>query len=154
MHGLSDAVSREIAVYGYIIIKNYTINLCFHNYRSVHHPNMLSLLGVIIQETRLLIITNLVNGKNLHKLIFDSSRVSYYIHSMKFCLQFSIVTLNCVQMSLLTKVQIAFQVAQALRYMHTATPPTIHLDVKPANVLVRLNLSTKLVLNHHILYTG
>ncbi len=30
MHGLSDAVSREIAVYGYIIIQNYTINLCFH----------------------------------------------------------------------------------------------------------------------------
>ena len=41
-------------------------------------------------------------------------------------------------MSLLTKVQIGFQVAQALRYMHTFNPPTIHLDVKPANVLVRL----------------
>ena len=47
-------------------------------YRSVQHPNILSLLGVIIQETRLLIITNLVNGKNLHMLIFDSSRVSCY----------------------------------------------------------------------------
>ncbi len=42
-------------------------------YRNVQHPNML--LGVIIQETRLLIITNLVNGKNLHKLIFDPSQL-------------------------------------------------------------------------------
>ncbi len=42
-------------------------------------------------------------------------------------------------MPISTKVQVAFQVAQALRYMHTATPPTIHLDVKPANVLVCLS---------------
>ena len=108
-------------------------------YRSVQHPNILSLLGVIIQETRLLIITNLVNGKNLHMLIFDSSRVRVSCYTQyEILLTISIVTLNCFQMSLLTKVQIGFQVAQALRYMHTSNPPTIHLDVKPANVLVRL----------------
>ncbi len=60
MHGLSDAVSREIAVYGYIYNRKYMntiLSRVSFIYRSVQHPNILSLLGVIIQETRLLINT-------------------------------------------------------------------------------------------------
>ena len=118
MHGLSDAVSREIAVYGYIYIQKLiherNFKSCFlylyigvysiptySHYTGSYYPkymntilsrvsyfiyiqactasqHILTILGVIIQEMRLLIITNLVNGKNLHMLIFDSSRVSCY----------------------------------------------------------------------------
>ena len=49
--------------------------------RSVQHPHILSLLGAVFEETRLIILTNIVNGKNLQQLIFDPSveRVSTLI---------------------------------------------------------------------------
>ena len=42
-----------------------------------------------------------------------------------------------VQLSYGDKVNISRQLCQALVFMHTATPPVAHLDVKPENVFVR-----------------
>lgn len=41
-------------------------------------------------------------------------------------------------MDFATKVHIGIQVAQALVFLHTTNPPTLHLDIKPANILVCL----------------
>ena len=41
--------------------------------RHIQHPNVLSLLGAIQSERRITIVTNYVNGMDLHTLIFDTA---------------------------------------------------------------------------------
>ena len=36
------------------------------------------------------------------------------------------------------KVEISVQIVQGLVFMHTSSPPVVHLDIKPENILVRL----------------
>ena len=40
------------------------------------------------------------------------------------------------QMSCSSKNKVAIQIAQAVLFLHSAKPPTVHLDIKPANILV------------------
>lgn len=40
--------------------------------RRVQHPNILCLMGTIVQGGSLMVITNLVRGKDLHALLFSS----------------------------------------------------------------------------------
>lgn len=41
-----------------------------------------------------------------------------------------------LQISFNEKMYVAIQLAQALVYVHTATPSLVHGDIKPSNVLV------------------
>ena len=41
--------------------------------RRIHHPNMLQLLGVLKDASSVTIITTLIDGPNLHDLIFDET---------------------------------------------------------------------------------
>jgi serine/threonine-protein kinase len=75
-----------------------------------------ALLGVVSDAASMTLITNLVIGRNLHTLLFDAERK--------------------VQILFETKTQLAIQICQALVFMHSSEPPIIHLDLKPANVLV------------------
>lgn len=43
-----------------------------HVYRCIQHPHILSLLGVVEESSKVMIITNLVLGPNLHDLVFSS----------------------------------------------------------------------------------
>ena len=45
-----------------------------HYYRSFNHPNVLALLGVLFDTETVTLITNLVDGKDLHRIIFDESK--------------------------------------------------------------------------------
>ena len=47
--------------------------------RMIQHPNMLTFMGSISEPRALIVITNLVHGPDLHRLIFDEQyeRVSY-----------------------------------------------------------------------------
>ncbi|XP_064389956.1 uncharacterized protein LOC135337876 isoform X3 [Halichondria panicea] len=86
-------------------------------YRNLIHPNLLNMLGVVTTTTSVAIVTNLVDGKDLHDLIFccDSRKLTES-----------------------EKIAVCIQVCQGLLFMHTATPPVIHMDLKPANILVQL----------------
>lgn len=41
-----------------------------------------------------------------------------------------------MKLSYAQKLSIGVQISQALVYMHNCTPPVVHLDLKPENVLV------------------
>lgn len=41
--------------------------------RTVQHPNILCILGSVMKENKIAIISNLVRGSNLEELIFKSS---------------------------------------------------------------------------------
>ena len=45
-----------------------------------------------------------------------------------------------------TKTYIAIQVAQAVMFLHTSSPPMLHLDIKPANILVHTNIASNTVI--------
>jgi serine/threonine protein kinase len=83
-------------------------------YRSLNHPNLLSLLGTMQRPQSLVLIMNYVRGQSLHNVIFgDGPQLDYA-----------------------KKVRISVQIVQGLVFMHTSEPPVVHLDMKPENVLV------------------
>ena len=67
-----DSIRRESALLKYttiILIMYYA-----YNYRSVHHPNLSCLLGIVEVDQGLAILTPLVNGPNLHQLLFEERK--------------------------------------------------------------------------------
>ena len=46
------------------------------------------------------------------------------------------------QLAFPEKLYVSVQVCQALTYLHTSEPPLVHLDVKPANILVSVSIYT------------
>ena len=49
---------------------------------------------------------------------------------------FLLCIVSSLQLPFPIKIEISTQIAQALMFLHTASPPTVHLDVKPVNILV------------------
>jgi serine/threonine protein kinase len=45
------------------------------------------------------------------------------------------------------RLRIAHEVASALEYMHSAQPPLVHLNVKPANILLTPQMLAKVSLS-------
>ena len=46
--------------------------MLIYMYRSLNHPNLLSLLGTIQRPHSIILIMNYVRGRSLHTIIFDS----------------------------------------------------------------------------------
>ena len=59
------------------IWSSFIIHLSVHTspYRTMQHPNILTVLGAVVSQTSLTVLTNLVRGCNLHTLIFDPGYV-------------------------------------------------------------------------------
>ena len=50
--------------------------------RSLHHPNIVMMLGSIVEEACIIFIMNLVDGSDLQSLIFnESKRKVRYLHT-------------------------------------------------------------------------
>ena len=100
---------------------------------------------------------NYVEGRTLHNVIFsDETQVCYNYYTFK-CLCITLLmlcngflnTTIILQVTYEEKVCVSRQISQAIVFMHTATPPVVHLDIKPENVLVRLeqlNFNLRLLL--------
>lgn len=89
----------------------------------MHHPNVIMLLGVCIdEEANLYIITELHPKNSLERFIKEHKG----------------------NIDLKLKVNLLFEVAKSLYYLHTLFPPVLHRDLKPQNIFIDCNYSAKL----------
>ena len=90
---------------------------------QVRHPNIVLLLGVIVEKPNSIgIVMEYMSNQSL-KCLLENSKID----------------LNELQ-----RIKIAFQIAQAMYYLHSCTPPIVHRDLKSSNCLVDEFLSVKL----------
>eukprot|EP00817_Percolomonadidae_sp_ATCC50343_P000258 CAMPEP_0117430990 /NCGR_PEP_ID=MMETSP0758-20121206/10551_1 /TAXON_ID=63605 /ORGANISM="Percolomonas cosmopolitus, Strain AE-1 (ATCC 50343)" /LENGTH=966 /DNA_ID=CAMNT_0005219605 /DNA_START=278 /DNA_END=3181 /DNA_ORIENTATION=+ len=81
---------------------------------SLRHPNIVQFLGICITSQHRFIVTEYISGGSLDKWIFDSKK----------------------KLSLKKKINILLDIAQGMDYLHSLSPPLVHRDLKPQNVLV------------------
>lgn len=81
----------------------------------IRHPNVILLLGIIIEQPNTIGIVMEYMERQSLKQVLDNVRIS---------------------LSGQQKVEMALQIAQAMHYLHTCSPPIIHRDLKSTNCLV------------------
>ncbi|KAK3086775.1 hypothetical protein FSP39_023122 [Pinctada imbricata] len=86
---------------------------------KIRHPNIIQLMAYTTEKNKLYMILELNDGKNLEEVIFDDHE--------------GIIPLDI-------KMEITRSVIKAVAYLHNQSPPIIHMDIKPENVLVSREL--------------
>jgi len=79
---------------------------------KLRHPNIVLLLGAVIQPDQLCLVMEICQGGSLTSL-----------------LKFRELNINEV-------VWVGRQIAMAMNWLHSRSPPILHLDLKPANILL------------------
>lgn len=82
--------------------------------KRLHHPNIPSIVDVVEDQERFLIVMDYIEGNSLQKAIDD-----YGAQPQE------------------EVVEWAKQLCDALRYLHSCSPPIIYRDMKPANIMLR-----------------
>ena len=91
---------------------------------TVHHPNLVTLIGYHASESEMFLIYNYLPGGNLESLLHAKGK------------EF---------LSWKVRQKIALDIAQALAYLHDeCMPKVLHRDIKPSNVLLDNNLNAYL----------
>ena len=89
----------------------------------LRHPNIIFLLGVAIDaDYNLYIISELYPQKNLDDFVKQHPN----------------------EIGIKLKMNLLFEIARALNYLHSLSPPIIHRDIKPKNIFVTSSYSAKL----------
>lgn len=91
--------------------------------QKLRHPNIIMLLGVSIDnQNNLYIITELYPKYSLQDFIEK----------------------NKGKMDLRLKIEILFDIAKGLNYLHQLDPPILHRDLKPHNIFINSNFKAKI----------
>ena len=62
----------------YVINTIYIITVIMLLNRLLQHPNIVQLLGYTLSDTELILVMNLVEGHNLHKVLFGKLLIKVY----------------------------------------------------------------------------
>src|SRR5262249_40397716 len=84
-----------------------------HLLARLKHPNLANLIDAFIEDHRAYLVLEYLNAQNLRDLIKSSGQLSPE----------------------LTR-SLAIQMCDVLSYLHSLTPPVVHLDVSPENVVL------------------
>ena len=82
------------------------------------HPRLVAFMGACIEESRIVLVTELAAGGNLHHAL--------HVRQMKF------------RRSQLF--QLAVEFLEGVKYLHSLQPPVLHLDLKSMNLVLDLDL--------------
>ena len=94
--------------------------------RALRHPNIVLFIGAVIQPKRMGIVSELMKRGNLEQLLHGTGAQSDTL----------------CQNGLLRR-QMAADCARGMLYLHSLSPPVVHHDLKPANLLVDANWTLK-----------
>jgi serine/threonine protein kinase len=83
------------------------------------HKNIIKCLGFCDSSYDFSLVLEFVEGGDLHDLLCDNEGCDVYLNDWK------------------NRLGLAHQVADGMRHLHSLTPPVIHLDLKPQNILVQ-----------------
>ncbi|XP_051123787.1 protein kinase STUNTED-like isoform X2 [Andrographis paniculata] len=89
---------------------------------TLHHKNIISLVGFCFDEDQLLLVYNLLSRGCLEQNLYESGTLLGWHERYK----------------------VALGVAEALEYLHDAAKPIIHRDVKSSNILLADDFEPKL----------
>eukprot|EP01125_Pyxidicula_operculata_P013029 TRINITY_DN429_c0_g1_i1.p1 TRINITY_DN429_c0_g1~~TRINITY_DN429_c0_g1_i1.p1 ORF type:complete len:680 (-),score=140.47 TRINITY_DN429_c0_g1_i1:111-2150(-) len=90
--------------------------------RSLPHPNILLFLGACLVPGNFKLVTELATNGSLDKLISNKQ----------------------VKVSFFRKLAMAREIAEGLNWLHRRDPPLLHLDLKPANILLTESWTIKI----------
>lgn len=89
---------------------------------SLRHPHIVLWLGACTQPSRLIIVSEFMEGGSLHRLLHKDTR----------------------DIPKALQLRLALQVARGLSYLHDRSPSIIHRDLSSANVLLDRILNAKI----------
>ena len=84
------------------------------------HPNIVLFLGAVVDAPSMCIVTELMKRGNLHSILHDYDNV----------------VRETVADNGRLRLQMATDCARGMSYLHSRSPPIVHHDLKPANLLV------------------
>ena len=90
--------------------------------KKLRHPNILQFMGACTRPPNLCIVSEFVSKGSLFKLLHREPDIP---------------------LTLLTRVELAMQIAIGMNYLHTSKPPIIHGDLKSPNLLLDKNMNVK-----------
>ncbi len=101
---------------------------------AVAHPNIVAFVGVLIKDEQLWLVTELMDS-DLLRCVAGMCVTSDRADTLRSVLG---------QLDPPSKLRITADVAKAMAYLHSFTPPVLHRDLKPGNVLIARDGRVKL----------
>ena len=117
-HGTNVAVKKTHDVPTHATVKEFAAEIRLM--RDLRHPNIVLFLGAVVDAPSMCIVTELMKRGNLHSILHD------YDNAVR----------ETVADNGRLRLQMATDCARGMSYLHSRSPPIVHHDLKPANLLV------------------